>query len=115
MVLEPGTDLAPDGLPDLVLKTTPDHTLLLGRLVAAEQGWRSVTLAYPGVVHGYREKPELPEVVRGEVEALRRRLEPEVQKVGGDWHSRHLDPAVTALRDDERHWLEILDREFSAV
>lgn len=115
MVLEPGTDLAPDGLPDLVLKTTPDSTLLLGRLVAAEQGWRSVTLAYPGVVHGYREVPELPEVLRGEVEALRRRLEPEVQKVGGDWHSRHLDPAVTALRDDERHWLEILDREFSAV
>lgn len=91
-----------DGIPDLVLKTTPDRTLSLARRIAKE-GHRCVALWYSGVVHAYFKGLRDP---ASQALALGTSLAPELESDGGDWHSKHL-PAPPP-RASEREWIKIL-------
>lgn len=98
-----------DGLPDLVLKTTPDRVVGLARVLASE-GVRCVALYYSGVVHGFfpaewREPAARALQLGG---ALAQELEAE----GGDWHSRH--GVAGPPRAAEAAWVRALEETIVA-
>lgn len=99
-----------DGLPDVVLKTTPDRTLAIARDLARE-GLRCVVLYYSGIVHGFAALKGGEPVARA-VElgaALADKLEAE----GGDWHSRHISSSAPRLA--EAAWLQTLEETIMAL
>lgn len=92
-----------DGLPDLVIKTTPDRAIGLS-VELAHGARRCVALCYSGVVHVYmNESDDLTE----RTQALVQPYTAELHTLGGDWHSRWLPampPTVT-----ESAWLNTLE------
>ena len=104
LTLQNDAPLSFDGLPDVVIKTTPDRAIgLAGEL--ARDAARCEALVYNGVVH----------VHLGAGEDLAERahtlIQPhlgELHALGGDWHSRWLPatpPTVT-----ESRWIETLEQ-----
>jgi len=93
-----------DGLPDIVIKTTPDRAIGLACKLAPD-AVRCVALCYNGVVHVYLNAGE--EIA----ERARALMQPELgdlHALGGDWHSRWLPatpPTVT-----ESQWIETLEQ-----
>jgi len=92
-----------DGLPDMVIKTTPDRAIgLAGEL--AREAVRCVALCYNGVVHVYLRAGE---DIGERAHALMQPHLGELHALGGDWHSRWLSatpPTVT-----ESQWIETLE------
>ncbi len=93
-----------DGLPDVVIKTTPDRAIGLADELARD-AVRCVALVYSGVVHVHnRAGGDLAE----RAHALMQPHLGELHALGGDWHSRWLPetpPTVT-----ESRWIETLER-----
>lgn len=106
--LQPETSPPLDGLPDLVVKTTPDRVIGLVENLA-RPGVRCVGLGYSGVVHAHLG-------AGGDGAArIRAMVEPHagaLDALGGDWHSRWL-PARTPA-PAEAAWLETLERALEA-
>ena len=85
----PGDGQVMDGLPDLVLKTTPDRVIPLARKIANGSDVRCVAMCYCAAVHIY-----LP-AGSNFLERITALIEPEANSliaIGGDWQSRHLEP-----------------------
>ena len=99
------TNAPMDGLPDVVLKTTPMHVVQLAQDITMD-GYRAIGLCAPGVVLGYLpssiESSERDELI----ETIIYRHQDALHKQGGDWHSRHL-PAYEASIHEQR-WIDIL-------
>ena len=108
---EPRTGLTADGLPDVMLKTTPDRALSLGQRVCDQFGMSVVVITGCGVVHGKLSGEEAAgpaDRIRARVQACVNSVEAELFAVGGDWQSRHvLRPAAAG---GEARWLELLER-----
>ena len=99
----------PDGLPDLVLKTTPDRVIGLAAELAHDAR-RCVALCYSGVVHIYmNESDDLTE----RTQALVQPYTAELHTLGGDWHSRWL-PATPPMIT-ESAWLNTLEEAIHAA
>ena len=101
----PGT--APDGLPDLAFKTTPDGVIPLCGELERMADIRCTGLCYPGVVHVYFQGVAEPaERVQSVVSQVAGRLE----ERGGHWMSRH---AAQPLRgEEEDRWVRGLLTEW---
>lgn len=108
---EPQRGLEPDGLPDVMLKTTPDRAIELGQRVGQRYGMRVVVIAGYGVVHGYVDS-ETQDSVRQRVQACVTELSGELAGHGGDWQSRHLSRG--AASGVEAGWLEVLDEAWGS-
>ena len=92
-----------DGLPDLVIKTTPDRVIGLAAELA-HAARRSVALCYSGVVHVYmNESEDLTE----RTQALVQPYTAELHSLGGDWHSRWLPATPPTIT--ESAWLNTLE------
>ena len=107
-VLRPGATSACDGLPDVVVKTTPERVAGMACLLARSAA-RCVALCYSGVVHVYLAGGE---DLAERAHALMQPHLADVHALGGDWHSRHLPatpPGVT-----ESQWIETLERSLHA-
>jgi FAD/FMN-containing dehydrogenase len=92
-----------DGLPDLVLKSTPDRVLSLASELAPEVV-RSIGLCYNGVLHLHLSPgKDLAE----RIHALAQKVAPELHALGGDWHS-HCLPAIPP-NITESAWLQTLE------
>ena len=97
-------EAGPDGLPDLVVKTTPDRAMVLAEALAA-RAERCVSLCYSGVVHVW---------VGGDASVAERAhalMQPhlaELHALGGDWHSRWLPAMPPSLM--ESRWIETLEQ-----
>lgn len=95
-----------DGIPDLVIKTTPDRVIETAAAIAARAPEsRCVALCYPGVIHLH-----VPDGGSARIAGLIAPLQAELDNLGGDWHSRHLPPRDTV--GPETGWLEVLEQEF---
>ena len=90
------------GLPDFALKTTPDRVLQLAADVARRGATDVVAFCYHGVVHGRVGR----EGVVDTVQALVRSVEAGLTELGGEWHSRHGVPRVSA--EPEQRWMAVL-------
>jgi FAD/FMN-containing dehydrogenase len=96
-----------DGLPDLVLKTTPDRVISLARETAEYPGVRSIALCAPAVVHVYLPSgAEAATIVKGMVGALADSL----YSLGGGWQSRRLECPLFGA--DEAEWIKSLAKEW---
>jgi hypothetical protein len=97
-----------DGLPDVVIKTTPDRAAALAQTLARDVR-RCVALCYSGVVHLYLNAgADLAE----RAHSLMQPHIGELHALGGDWHSHWLPatpPTVT-----ESQWIETLERAIHA-
>jgi FAD/FMN-containing dehydrogenase len=93
-----------DGLPDLVIKTTPDRVMgLAAELVQGAR--RCVALCYSGVVHVYmNESDDFTE----RTQALVQPHAAELHSLGGDWHSRWLPATPPTII--ESAWLNTLEQ-----
>jgi hypothetical protein len=93
-----------DGLPDLVIKTTPDRAISLATELAQDT-LCCVALCYSGVIHAYLgANDELAALTH----ALMQPHSAELHAVGGDWHSRwlpSLPPMIT-----ESAWINTLEQ-----
>jgi hypothetical protein len=96
------TQCVGDGLPDLAIKTTPEHVRTLIDKISSSGNFRTVALCYCGIIHGYF----VGNVVdRCDIlESMVNEISSELNALGGDWQSRHLQPPVP--RDLERVWIE---------
>jgi len=93
-----------DGLPDLVIKTTPDRVMGLAAELA-QDARRCVALCYSGVVHVYmNESDDLTE----RTQALVQPHAAELHSLGGDWHSRWLPATPPTIT--ESAWLNTLEQ-----
>lgn len=104
LTLETNATSPADGLPDLVVKTTPDRALTLASELS-RSGASCVTLCYNGVVHAC-----LPETA-DRLEQIHKIVQPhltELHALGGDWHSRHLSPP--APTPAEAAWVKTLEK-----
>jgi hypothetical protein len=104
-----GSDMPLDGLPDFVVRTTPEAGFPAAHDLA-RHGWRIILLTTLGVIHGYLEAEisagDPPKMMRERLAALRLGATYEL----GDWSSRHLpmpDPGPT-----EAAWIERLREAF---
>ena len=87
-----------DGLPDLVIKTTPDRAPALASELASH-AVRCIALCYNGVVHVYANAAtDFASLIQPHLA--------ELHAIGGDWHSRHLPPAPPSLIEAE--WIKTL-------
>lgn len=92
-----------DGLPDLVIKTTPDRAIGLAAELA-HAARCCVALCYSGVVHVYmNENEDLTE----RTQALVQPYTAELHTLGGDWHSRWLPATPPTIT--ESAWLNTLE------
>lgn len=103
LTLEEGTQPPFDGMPDLVLKTTPERVPGLASALSGETA-RIIGMGYCGVLHLHFEGGGDP---AGRIEALAHRLAPELHSLGGDWHSRWLPPGPA--RAPESAWIDALE------
>lgn len=93
-----------DGLPDLVIKTTPDCAIDLASELARDAA-RCEALVYSGVIHVHLGAGQ------DRAERAHTLIQPhlgELHALGGDWHSRWLPetpPTVT-----ESRWIETLEQ-----
>ena len=97
-----------DGLPDVVIKTTPDRAIELATELARD-AVSCVALVYNGVVHvRLGEGEDLAERARALMQPHLRKL----NALGGDWRSRWL-PATPPTMAESR-WIETLERAIHA-
>lgn len=104
LAMQHEASLPSDGLPDLVIKTTPDRVIGLASELAHKSS-RCVALCYNGVVHVY-----LTEGIDRD-ERIQLLIQPwfaELHSLGGDWHSRWLPSGVPAI--NESAWIETLEK-----
>ena len=88
-----------DGLPDLVIKTTPDRAIGLAEELA-HAARCCVALCYSGVVHVYmNENEDLTE----RTQALVQPYTAELHTLGGDWHSRWLPATPPTITESAWH------------
>ncbi len=106
----PGAEVAADGLPDLVLKTTPERVIPWCRELASAGELRCRGLCYPGVVHVYG--PAASDPVPG-VREITARVAARLEEAGGDWFSRHLAHPLGG--DEEGRWVQGLVAEWEAA
>ena len=93
-----------DGLPDLVLKTTPDRAMGLATALAL-QSVRSIALCYSGIVHLHL----LPgDDLAERAHALAQKHAAELHAQGGDWHSRWLPSSPPSII--ESSWINTLEQ-----
>lgn len=98
-----------DGLPDVVIKTTPDRAISLANTLSGDAE-QCVALCYNGVVH--------VRLCTGSDIAERAHLlmQPhlaEVHALGGDWHSRWLPATPPNIL--ESRWIEALEQNIHAT
>lgn len=98
-----------DGLPDLVIKTTPGRIInLAAELRHAAR--RCVALCYSGVVHVYmNESGDLTE----RTQALVQPTTADLHTLGGDWHSRWLPATPPTI--NESAWINKLEEAIHAT
>ena len=106
-----GTRLAPDGCPDLALKTTPDRAPELARQVGMEPGARALAIAYCGVVHVRLAVPEDQRAAH--VRSIVANRIHDFGDLGCDWTSRWLSRPDAA--GAEEAWCRNLRREFAGA
>ena len=97
-----------DGLPDVVIKTTPDRAIGLASALARD-AQRCVAFCYNGVVHLHLGEG------RDIAERAHSLMQPhlgELHALGGDWHSRWLPATPPSLTESQ--WLETLERTIHA-
>lgn len=103
LTLQNNTSPPLDGLPDLVIKTTPDRVINLASELA-DFTLRCVALCYSGVVHVYmNDSYDLTE----RIQALVQPYTAELHTLGGDWHSRWLPATPPTIT--ESAWLNTLE------
>jgi hypothetical protein len=109
LVIDMEQDAAPphDGLPDAVLKTSPEHAAELARSVGGHSGLSAVAVMARGVVHAH---VAAGRDAAGAAAAVVARHAAELEAVGGDAHSRHLAPRPAAAA--EVAWIDCLHREW---
>jgi hypothetical protein len=108
LTVETERDTSPptDGLPDLVLKTSPEFVLQLANQIARTGGLHCVALCYNGVVHVYLNDDSDK---AGRISKLVQKNAMDLQSIGGDWHSRHIrEQEISAL---EAGWVSIFEQE----
>jgi hypothetical protein len=104
LTMQNDVSLPRDGLPDLVIKTTPDRIIQLASELARESS-RCVALCYNGIVHVYlNNRADITE----HIQSLIQPLEAELHSLGGDWHSRWLSAQTPTI--NESAWLETLEK-----
>jgi len=97
-----------DGLPDVVIKTTPDRAIgLAGEL--ARDAVRCVALCYNGVVHVHLSETE--DWVKRTLALMEPHIK-ELHALGGDWHSRWLPATPPTLTESQ--WIETLEKTIHA-
>lgn len=97
-----------DGLPDVAIKTTPDHAMGLAFELSRDVA-RCVALCYSGVVHLYLSGSG------DKAEQAHSLMQPHLgtlHDLGGDWHSRWLPATPPTL--PESQWLETLEQTIHA-
>ncbi len=98
-----------DGLPDLVIKTTPDRVIGLAEELA-HGARRCVAMCYSGVIHVYmNDSDDLTE----RTQALVQPHAAELHTLGGDWHSRWLPATPPTIT--ESAWLNTLEEAIHAA
>lgn len=97
-----------DGLPDLMLKITPDRVLELAREIANEFACRTVALCYPGVVHIHSDDSDSKQL-----QSIVTRYESQLREYGGDWQSRHRGAGEPSER--ESLWISQLEQAMRTV
>jgi len=102
IAVEQGAATAHDGLPDAVLKTTPERAAALAAAVGGRPGLKAVAILARGVVHVHAVAGE-PAAAAAAIVA---RHSPALEAIGGDARSRHL-PARSAA-PAETAWIERL-------
>lgn len=91
--------IEPVGLPDFVMKTTPDRAMQLAVEVQEQGALQVVAFCYHGVVHG--------RLQRGAgVDSLMKPFEAGLYEIGGDWHARGSEG--NPHREPESRWMEVL-------
>lgn len=98
-----------DGLPDFVVKTSPESVFELAGRLSAEH-YSLVILAYNGVIHGYQTGGRRPAECSSQIVRILQPFESQIHASGGDWSSRHVVRPEAAGR--EADWLGILMDEF---
>jgi FAD/FMN-containing dehydrogenase len=96
-----------DGLPDAVVKTSPDHVFSLARQLTRGTGVRWVGLCACAAIHLYL-PPELRDPTQ--IQALLEPLQERLWEEGGDWSSRHVSSTVVLA--EEASWLAVLRKEW---
>jgi FAD/FMN-containing dehydrogenase len=97
-----------DGLPDLVVKTTPDRAIVFAETLSP-QAERCVALCYSGVVHIYLGGNAN---VAERAHALMQPHLAQLHSIGGDWHSRWLPATPPSLTESQ--WIETLEQTIHA-
>ncbi|MFM7059027.1 MAG: FAD-binding oxidoreductase [Planctomycetota bacterium] len=106
-----GTLAPADGLPDFVIKTSPDEILDIVLRLQTERLFEITTLLYPGVIHG-RLTVSLPKAIESlRLTRLRDDIENLIAGTGGDVQSRHVSRRLQI--DEETAWLKIFTQELS--
>jgi hypothetical protein len=96
---QPGEEVAPVGLPDFVMKTTPDRVTQLAMDVQKRGASQVVAFYYHGVLHG--------RLAGGlDVASIVEPFEAGLHEIGGDWHARH--GVGLPHREPESRWMEVL-------
>lgn len=99
----PPAPLPSEGLPDLVLKTTPDRVIPLCDSLAARGGLHCTGLLYPGVVHIHFLQEHHPAQA---AENIARSVAADLASLGGDWFSHHLERPLHGT--EEEAWINTL-------
>ncbi len=108
LALDHGAQPSLDGLPDVVVKTTPDRALAFVQTIAPQVS-RCIALCYSGVVHLH---------LGGESNLAERAhslMQPHLaalHALGGDWHSRWLPATPPTLTESQ--WIETLEQTIHA-
>ncbi|MBL8814428.1 MAG: FAD-binding oxidoreductase [Planctomyces sp.] len=103
-----------DGIPDLMLKATPNQAMLLGTEIHMEFGVRTVACCYPGIVHCYLNSEPAANSTRQsrDLSVLSRIVQvysSSIHSAGGEFQSRHFSPQPVS--DQERCWIETFFKE----
>jgi FAD/FMN-containing dehydrogenase len=108
LTLQHNASPAFDGLPDVVIKTTPDRALGLAAELARD-AVRSVAMCYNGVVHVHLSQGD--DLVK-RAHALMEPHIKELHALGGDWHSRWLPATLPTVTESQ--WIETLEKTIHA-
>lgn len=103
--LDHAPGLPRDGLPDIVIKLSPESVLDTVLRLADHPGAKCTALCYCGVVHVFLEDCRTEAIL-----GMARPLEPELHAVGGDWSSRHVKARTS--ESVEAEWISTLRREW---
>lgn len=107
--VEQGAKPPCDGLPDAVLKTTPERAATLAAAVGGHAGLKAVAILARGVVHLHVLEGDAAKTAATIVARHAAALE----AIGGDARSRHLPPRSAAAA--EAAWIDRLARDWGAA